>query len=175
RERVADQLADAQLALRLRLACGMGSGTLHVGSAALMRRYAYDRAAASERPPDLLDAVALDDVAGAHVLVFLEGHAALLTGRHLAYLVLEALQRRQLPVVDDDVVADEPHVGAALHHALGDTATGHLADLGDIEDLQDLRVAQHGLAAFRRQEARHRRFHVIHQVVDDVVVADLDS
>ena len=52
--------------------------------------------------------------------------------------VLEALERRQRAFVDDDVVADEPHLGAALHRAFGDPAAGDLADLGDVEDLEDL-------------------------------------
>jgi hypothetical protein len=77
--------------------------------------------------------------------------------------------------VDDNVVADQADACATLDLAFGDTATGNLADLGDVEHLEDLGVAEEGLAPFRRQHARHRRFHVIHQIVDDVVVADLDT
>jgi hypothetical protein len=51
-----------------------------------------------------------------------------------------------LPFVDDDVVADQAHAGAALHDAVGDAAAGDLADLGDVEDLEDLGVAEEGLA-----------------------------
>jgi hypothetical protein len=36
-------------------------------------------------------------------------------------------------------------------------------------------IAEEGLAQFRREQARHRRLHVIHEVVDDVVVADFDT
>src|SRR5215211_6712127 len=90
----------------------------------------------------LFDAVALDRVARAHVLVALEGHAAFLAGQDLACVVLEALELRELAVVDDDVVADQPHVGAALDHAVGDAAARHLADLGHGEDLENERVAQ---------------------------------
>ena len=61
------------------------------------------------------------------------------------------------------------------HHAFGDAAAGDLADLGDVEHLQDLGIAEEGLAQRRRQHARHRRLHVVHEVVDDVVVADLDA
>jgi hypothetical protein len=77
--------------------------------------------------------------------------------------------------VNDNVVADQADACAALDLAFGDTATGNLADLGDVEHLEDLGIAEEGLAPFRRQQARHRRFHVIHQIVDDVVVADLDT
>ncbi len=55
---------------------------------------------------------------GAHVLVVLEGHAAFLAGRHLAHLVLEALQRLQRAFVDDDVVADQADTRTALDACL---------------------------------------------------------
>ena len=89
-----------------------------------------------------LDAEALDDVAGAHVLVVLEGHAAFLAGRDFRDFVLEALERLQLAFVDDDVVADQADARATLDLAFGDTAAGDLADLGDVEDLQDLGIAE---------------------------------
>src|SRR5690606_17588990 len=63
--------------------------------------------------------VALDYVAYAHVLVVLERHAAFLSGLDFANLVLEALERSQLTLVNDDVVADQPHLGTALHGSLG--------------------------------------------------------
>src|SRR5512145_1174261 len=68
-----------------------------------------------QRPLDGLDVVALDHVALADILVVGEGHAAFLPGRHLPYLVLEALERRQRALVDHHVVTDEAHFGAALH------------------------------------------------------------
>ena len=40
---------------------------------------------------------------------------------------------------------------------------------------QDLGVAEQGLAQHRRQHARTRLLDVVHEVVDDVVVADLDA
>src|SRR5690606_30564657 len=49
---------------------------------------------------DGFDAVALDDVAGTHVLVTLEGHTAFLTSLYLADLVLEALEGRERAFVD---------------------------------------------------------------------------
>ena len=54
-------------------------------------------------------------------------------------------------------------------------AARDLADLGDVEHLLDRRVAEEDLAHRRRQQARHGRFHVVHEIVDDVVVADLDA
>src|SRR5215813_4673090 len=84
-----------------------------------------------------LHPVALDDVADLHVLVVLEGHAAFLAGEYLAHVVLEALELAELAFVHHHVVADEPHIGAALDHAVGDPAARDVADLGDLENLQD--------------------------------------
>ena len=69
----------------------------------------------------------------------------------------------------------QAHPAPRSHHALGDAAAGDLADLGDVEDLEDLGIADEGLAQVGRQQARHGRLHVIHEIVDDVVVADLDA
>ena len=77
--------------------------------------------------------------------------------------------------MDHDVVADQAYLRAALHLAVGDHATRDVADLRDVEDLLDLGIAEHRLAQSRRQKAGHRRFHIVHEIVDDVVVADLDA
>src|SRR5579863_8517636 len=124
---------------------------------------------------DLFDLEALDNVALLDVLVVLEGHAALGALAHFADLVLEALQGLQAAFVDDDIVAQQPHLGAAPHQALGDHAARHLADLADVEDLANLGVAEETLAPGRRQQARQGAFHVLDHLVDDRVIADLDA
>src|SRR5262245_32176735 len=128
-----------------------------------------------QRALDRLDPVTLDDIADLHVLVVLERHAAFLAGGHLARVVLEALELAELAFVHHHAVADEPNIGAALDGAVGYAAAGDVADLGDLEDLKDSGVAQHGLAPHRREQAGHRLLHIIHEIVDDVVVADLDA
>ena len=90
-------------------------------------------------------------------------------------VVLEALEDRQRPFVDDDVVAQQAHFCAALDLALGDLAARDFADLRDVEHLLDRGVAEKHFAPGRREQARHRRFHFIDQVVDDVVIADFDA
>src|SRR5437764_6911447 len=87
-----------------------------------------------QRALDGLDPVALDHVAGLHVLIILKGHAAFLAGGYLARIVLEALELAELAFVHHHAVADEPHIGAALHRAVGHAAAGDVADLGDFED-----------------------------------------
>src|SRR3989344_9622373 len=62
-----------------------------------------------------LDVETFDDVALAHVLISLEGHAALLTGLHFLHFVLEALQGGELALVDHDIVADEADMRTAAH------------------------------------------------------------
>src|SRR6185437_3664541 len=128
-----------------------------------------------QRALDGLDFVALDHVALGEVVVVGEAHAAFLAGLDFAYLVLEALERGKLAFVDHDVVAHQAHARTTANDALGDAATGDLADLGDVEHFQDLGVAQEFFADFRREHTREHRFDVVHHVVDDVVVADFDA
>src|SRR5262245_61130066 len=84
--------------------------------------------AALQRSLHRLDAIALNHVADPHVLIALERHAAFLPGDHLARVVFEAFELRELALVDHDAVADQAHVGAALDLAVGDAAAGHAAD-----------------------------------------------
>ena len=203
-ERVTNEFGHAQHALRrLRAVLMMGSGHVGLRSSTATRlgagslwsgshmgreaagpvigrgRRPPERAAAIssglQAPLDLLHGVALDDIAGAHVLVVLERHAAFLAGHDVLHLVLVALQRRELALVHHHVVADEAHVGAALDGAVRDAATRDLADLRDVEHFEDLGIAEHVFAQSRREKARHRRLHVVHQIVDDVVIADLGA
>src|SRR5699024_3028527 len=108
----------------------------------------------------------VDDVALADVLVVLEGHAGFLTDLDLADLVLEALQRLQRALVDHDIVAQQAHARRAARHALGDLAAGDLAGPGDLEDLQDLGIADEALPDLGREQALGRLLHVVDQVVD---------
>ena len=77
--------------------------------------------------------------------------------------------------MNDDGVANEAHAGAALDIAVGDAAAGDVADFRHLEYFENLSVAEHGFADGRRQQAGHGLFHVVDQIVDDVVVADFDA
>ena len=59
----------------------------------------------SERRPDLLALVALDDVADLVAVEVVELDAALEAGADLVGVVLEALERRNLALVDDLLAA----------------------------------------------------------------------
>ena len=103
-------------------------------------------------------------------------HAALLARRDLVDLVLEAFERgERAQFQNHDVVADDPDLGPLADHAFGHPATGDLAGLGDVEHLQHRGVAEEGFALQRGQHAREHALHVVEQVVDDGIVADLDA
>src|SRR6266436_1000783 len=129
----------------------------------------------SERALHRLHAVALDHVADPHILVILKRHTAFLADDHFPGIILEALELRQLTLVNHHIVANEAHVGAALDRSLGDPAAGNLAHFGDIEDLQDKGSAEHRFAQYRRQQAGHCFFHVIDEIVDDIVVTNFHA
>jgi len=144
------------------------------GRAELRAGWANRPPYASECPLDLFTLEDLDDVVGADVVVVLEGHAAFLTGVDLLDLVLEPLEGLQLALVDHHVVAEQAHPGGAPGDAFGDLAAGDLANPGDLEHFLDPGVADKVLLDLRAEQARGGLFHVIDQVVDDRVVADLD-
>src|SRR3546814_16086257 len=85
------------------------------------------------------------------------------------------LCRSELALVDDAVVAQQAHAGAALDHAVHHAAAGDLADLRHVEHLADLGMADDLPAHRGRQQARHRLPQVVDQLVDERVVADVDS
>src|SRR5690606_37167076 len=95
-----------------------------------------------QSPRHGFDAEALYQIALPNVLIIFEGHAAFLSGENFLHLVLETLEGRKLAFVDHYIVPDQAHIGAAFHTALRDTAARHFADLGDVEHLQDFRIAE---------------------------------
>src|SRR5436309_1456233 len=92
----------------------------------------------------------------------------------LAHVVLEALERPDPPFVHLDAVADHPHPRRSGDHPRPDETAGDGADLGDLEGLPHLRLAQHHLFLLRGEQALHRPAHLFHRLVDDAVGADLD-
>src|SRR5690606_16970439 len=84
---------------------------------------------------DLLHLVALDDVAFLDVVVAVEADAALVPGRDLADVVLEAAQRSDAALPDLHRIAHQADLRVADDLALGDVAAGDDADLRDAEGL----------------------------------------
>src|SRR5688572_21292315 len=129
----------------------------------------------SERALDGLDAEAFDDIADTHILIALERHAAFLAGLYLAHLILEAFESGKRSLMDDNIVADQADLRAALNGALGHAAAGNFAHPGNVEHLEDLRIAEERLAQGRCQEAGHHRLHVVDEIVNDIVVTHFDA
>src|SRR5690606_488425 len=104
----------------------------------------------------------------------LDDQPTLITRLNLAHVILEALQRRDDAVVDHCAVAQDADTrvscGLAVEHV---QSGGHLARRQP-ERLAHLGVAVGNLPDLRRQQAGHRRLNVVHQLVDDVVEADVD-
>ena len=77
--------------------------------------------------------------------------------------------------MNNNVVAHQTYLGTTLNIALDNATTCDLADLGDVEHFQNFGIAKECFAQIRRQLAGHCRFHIINQIIDDVVVADFDT
>jgi hypothetical protein len=94
--------------------------------------------------------------------------------RHFLDFVLEALERLELAFVDDDVVADQ---ATPAPRSTLPSVTRQPATLPTLVMLKTSRISALPRKVSRRsgEQARHRRFHVIHEIVDDVVVADFDA
>src|SRR5262245_4679400 len=132
---------------------------------------------ASGREParDLLDLVALDDVADLDVLEVLEADSALVTAGDLAHVLLEATEAPHAPVVHDHVVAQQAHLAAALHLALGDEASGDDALARHGEGLPHLRASEHLFLPGGLEQPLERVAQVVQRVVDDGVEPDVDA
>src|SRR5262249_11526827 len=92
----------------------------------------------------------------------------------LTGIILEALQRRDAALPDDDAVAQEANLAAA-----GDDPRAHVtacdgADARHTEDFADLGLARDHLFELGSEHADHRPLDVLEQLVDDLVGADLD-
>src|SRR6185436_179988 len=76
---------------------------------------------------------------------------------------------------DDHTMAGDAYERVALHRAVGDVAARHAADLGDLEDSTDVRVAEDLLADLGGEHALGGLLEVVGDVVDDLVGADLNA
>src|SRR5260370_670997 len=126
-----------------------------------------------ERASDLLDPVGLEQVADLYIIEVLHPDAALEALTHFPDVLLEALERRQGPVVHLDAVADHAHPCRSGDHARAHEAAGDRAHLGDLEQLAHLRLAQHDVLLLQREQPFHRRLHLFYRLVDDAVGAAL--
>ena len=79
-----------------------------------------------------------------------------------------------MALVDDDAVAHDARLAGALDLAVGDVAAGDGADVGHLEGLADLGVADDVLAELWREHTLHGRLDLIDGVVNDAVHPHID-
>ena len=107
--------------------------------------------------------------------MIIECHAAFESFLNLSHVIFEAAQGLQGAVMNDDIVTQQPHIGAAAHQAVGDPATGDLADFADVEYFENLRVAQFAFVQRRLEHAFQHRLGIVDDIVNDGVIADIDA
>src|SRR5690606_27116982 len=115
-----------------------------------------------------LHAVGHDLVAFFEVVEARDGDAALEAGRHLALVVVEALERVDLALVQ--LLAAAQHAGdrATTHRARADERTGDRVATADAEDLPHLGASLLALLVDRLEQTLHGTLDVVHDLVDDV-------
>src|ERR671911_1989530 len=120
-------------------------------------------------PGDLSDLVRLDDVAFLDVVEVLDPDAALEALGHLAHVILEALERPDTAVIDDDAVADDARPPVPNDRAADHVTTGDHADAGNPEQSAHLCGPELGLPLLGREHPRECRADVVDRVVDHAV------
>src|SRR5699024_7590465 len=100
---------------------------------------------------------------------------ALVALGHFFDVVLEAFERSQVLVGNDDAVTHNANLGVTGDLALQHIAAGNGTDSGDLEHLAHLRAAQLDLAGLWRQRTLHRGGHFLDGIVDDAVHAHVNA
>ena len=90
-------------------------------------------------------------------------------------VVLEATQRTNLALVDDDAVAHKADLVVATDLALDDHAASGNADLGDLEGVANLGGAGRNLLLGRLEHADAGRVNLLDGLIDDAAGTDLDA
>src|SRR6476659_7620676 len=134
----------------------------------------FDAAHDLQRPRALLDLEHLEAVAGLDVVGVGQKHAAFEPRGDLRHVVLEAPERADRRLGDDDILARQTGVEALADDAFEDEQAGGLVLLAGREDFLDPGAADDGLDDLPAELARHRTLRPVGQVIDDVVIAELD-
>src|SRR3982074_2430256 len=114
-------------------------------------------------------------IAFLHIVEVFQGQAAFEAGFHFSHIVLETLERIEFAGPYHDIVAQQAYRRTASDQTVEYIAAGNGTDFADQNDLADFDQAQYLFAFFRRQHAGHRRLDLIHGIVDDIVVTDIDA
>src|ERR1700709_868638 len=126
-------------------------------------------------PRDLPLLERLDHVVDLDVVVA-DTDTALVALEHLTGIVLEATQRVDGEVVgDDDPISDEPRLAVPDDRAAAHEAAGDVPDPRDLEDIAHLGGTELPLFVDRLEQTLEGGFHFLDRLVDDRVVADVDT
>src|SRR5690606_11393362 len=132
------------------------------------------RAIDFQRTPFFDHFIAFEVVADFDVVESFDGDPALVSILDLSNIVLEALERADLAVIDDHAVANDPEPVISPYATFDDIASCHGACARYFEYLADLGRADRHLLLLRRQEAFQRIAHVFDGVIDDGIRPDVD-
>src|SRR5712692_5681322 len=121
-----------------------------------------------------LEPISLHRVARGERLESLDPDAALLPRGHLPHIFLEMLQRADPAFVDKLPCTEQFDPATAGDLAFEHAAAGDDSEAGDLDRGDDLDAALADLPVSGLAQALRRPLHILCQLVDDVVVADLD-
>lgn len=123
----------------------------------------------------MLEEERLDEVEWENIVVVIERNKELMEDRKLGELIIEEIESIEIELVDEKVVEDEEKEWKKIEIELGEEEKGKIEKIGDVEELENIRIEKEGLKELRRKKERNGRFKVIDEIIDDVVVEDLDK
>src|SRR5882757_3997946 len=119
--------------------------------------------------------IALDLIVFLNVAVVLHTDAALRPGANLVDIVLEALERFQGALENDDVVAQHANRKVPADIAVDDHATGDRAELARAEHASNGCQSDNRFLDLRREHPCEHCPDIVDRFVDDAVVAHIDA
>src|SRR5690606_19803429 len=115
-----------------------------------------------------------DLVAHFHVVAF-NADTTFHTVANFRHVILEATQGFQLAFKDHHVVTQYADRLVTVYGALGHHTAGHLTELRRTEHIAHIGNAHDIFAELRLEHASQGRFHIIDQVIEDAVVAQIQA
>src|SRR5438552_527676 len=121
---------------------------------------------------DLFELITLDNIADLVFAKIAQLDSALQTGAHFLHVVLKAPQRGESAVIYRLAPPQNTCSRRTRNPAIRDQAAGH-DPLAQLEHLFDLGVTDNGFAVLGIEQAGHRFFNLVKQLIDDAVKLNL--
>ena len=77
--------------------------------------------------------------------------------------------------MNNNVITKQAHFCTALYHTFSNHTATHLADTSNIKYIADFGIAEEFFSQFRRQQTFKAFFHIIGNIINDGIVADINS